>query len=45
METSNFEAVKVAIKQDSSGYILTLRMHPDEARTWPGYGALCRHPL
>jgi hypothetical protein len=30
METSNFEAVKVAIKQDSSGYILTLRMHPDE---------------
>ena len=30
METSNFEAVMVAIKQDSSGYILTLRMHPDE---------------
>ena len=30
METSKFEAIKVAIKQDSSGYILTLRMHPDE---------------
>lgn len=26
----NFEAVKVAIKQDKTGYILTLSVHPDE---------------
>jgi len=25
-----FEAVKVGIKQDNSGYILTLRIHPDD---------------
>lgn len=30
MQTSQFEAVKVGIKQDNSGYILTLRIHPDE---------------
>lgn len=30
MNTSNFEAVKVAIKQDKTGYILTLSVHPDE---------------
>jgi len=30
MNTSNFEAVKVAIKQDKSGYILTLSIHPDD---------------
>jgi hypothetical protein len=30
METSQFEAVKVAMKQDNSGYVLTLRIHPDE---------------
>jgi len=30
METSQFEAVKVAIKQDNSGYVLTLRIHPDD---------------
>jgi hypothetical protein len=32
METSHpqFEAVKVGIKQDNSGYILTLRIHPDD---------------
>ena len=30
METSQFEAVKVGLKQDNSGYILTLRIHPDE---------------
>jgi hypothetical protein len=30
METSQFECVKVGIKQDNSGYILTLRIHPDE---------------
>lgn len=30
MQTSQFEAVKVAMKQDNSGYILTLRIHPDE---------------
>jgi hypothetical protein len=30
METSQFESVKVAMKQDNSGYVLTLRIHPDE---------------
>lgn len=30
MKTSQFEAVKVAIKQDRTGYILTLSIHPDE---------------
>lgn len=30
METLQFEAVKVAIKQDKTGYILTLNVHPDE---------------
>jgi hypothetical protein len=25
-----FEAIKIALKQDSNGYILTLRIHPDE---------------
>jgi hypothetical protein len=30
METSQFESVKVALKQDNSGYVLTLRIHPDE---------------
>lgn len=30
METSHFEAVKVAMKQDKTGYILTLCVHPDE---------------
>ena len=30
MVTSQFEAVKVAMKQDNSGYILTLRIHPDD---------------
>ena len=30
MTPSQFEAVKVAIKQDKTGYILTLSIHPDE---------------
>lgn len=30
MTPSHFEAVKVAIKQDKTGYILTLSIHPDE---------------
>jgi hypothetical protein len=30
MKTSQFEAVKVAMKQDKTGYILTLSIHPDE---------------
>lgn len=30
MKTSQFEAVKVALKQDKTGYVLTLCMHPDE---------------
>jgi len=29
-KTSNFEAVKVALKQDRTGYVLTLSIHPDE---------------
>ena len=28
--TLQFEALKVALKQDSTSYILTLRLHPDE---------------
>jgi hypothetical protein len=30
MKTSNFEAVKVALKQDKTGFILTLSIHPDD---------------
>lgn len=30
MNTLQFEAIKVALKQDKSGYVLTLSMHPDE---------------
>jgi len=30
MKTLNFEAVKVALKQDKTGYVLTLCLHPDE---------------
>ena len=30
MKTLQFEAVKVALKQDKTGYILTLNVHPDE---------------
>jgi len=30
METLQFEAIKVALKQDKSGYVLTLNIHPDE---------------
>lgn len=30
MQTSNFEAVKIALKQDKTGYVLTLCIHPDE---------------
>jgi hypothetical protein len=30
MKTSQFEAVKMAMKQDRTGYVLTLSVHPDE---------------
>lgn len=30
MDTIQYEAIKVALKQDKDGYILTLRVHPDE---------------
>lgn len=30
MKTMQFEALKVALKQDKTGYVLTLCMHPDE---------------
>lgn len=30
MSHPQFECVKVSLKQDSTGYILTLRVHPDE---------------
>lgn len=30
METLQFESVKIAMKQDKEGYVLTLRVHPDE---------------
>ena len=29
MKTLQFEAVKVALKQDKTGYVLTLSLHPD----------------
>ena len=31
MTYPNFEAQKIAMKQDKDGYVLTLRLHPDEA--------------
>jgi hypothetical protein len=30
MKTLQFESVKVALKQDKTGYVLTLCLHPDE---------------
>lgn len=30
MQTLQFEAIKVALKQDKTGYVLTLSMHPDD---------------
>ena len=30
MKTLQFEATKVALKQDKTGYVLTLSLHPDE---------------
>lgn len=30
MDTIQFEGIKVAIKQDRTGYVLTLSVHPDE---------------
>jgi len=41
MKTLQFEAVKVALKQDKTGFVLTLSLHPDEApedllRDWVG---------
>jgi hypothetical protein len=30
MKTLQFEAIKLAMKQDKEGYVLTLRLHPDE---------------
>ena len=30
MEPIHFEAIKMAMKQDRSGYVLTLNVHPDE---------------
>jgi hypothetical protein len=30
IKTLQFEAIKVALKQDKTGYVLTLSMHPDE---------------
>lgn len=30
MKTLQFEGVKVALKQDKTGYVLTLNVHPDE---------------
>jgi hypothetical protein len=30
MKTNNFEAVKIAMTQNRSGYVLTLSVHPDE---------------
>jgi len=30
MANKSFEAIKIALKQDSNGFVLTLRIHPDE---------------
>lgn len=30
MDTLQYEAIKVAMKQDKEGYLLTLRLHPDD---------------
>lgn len=30
MKTLQFEAIKIALKQDKTGFVLTLNMHPDE---------------
>lgn len=30
MKTSNFEGCKVALKQDKTGYVLTLSIHPND---------------
>lgn len=30
METLQFEAVKIALKQDKTGYVLTLNVHPED---------------
>lgn len=30
MKTLQFEAVKIALKQNNTGYVLTLNLHPDE---------------
>jgi len=30
MKTLQFEGVKIALKQDKNGYVLTLGMHPDD---------------
>ena len=30
METIQYEAVKVALKQDRTGFMLTMSIHPDE---------------
>jgi hypothetical protein len=39
--TVNFEAVKIAMRQDKNGYVLTLSVHPDDVpesllRNWVG---------
>lgn len=31
MQTIQYEAVKVALKQDRTGFVLTLNIHPDDA--------------
>ena len=31
MQTLQFEAVKIALKQDKTGYVLTLNLHPEDA--------------
>ena len=33
MDTLQYEAIKVAMKQDKEGYLLTLRVHPDDLPT------------
>jgi hypothetical protein len=44
METLNFEALKLTLKQDASGYVLQLRIHPNELARGTVSG-LRREPL
>ena len=43
MKTLQFEGVKVALKQDKTGYVLTLSMHPDDIPVFRSFSRCCRN--